>query len=734
MGDTTRALLLLLLLMSTVLTQDFKVGVVDEWPATARALEHAAKAALAALNLTGIGEVEPAAVEPGEPLALPARICQQAKAGVTVVVGGAPAGDNAETARAARLAAEAAARAGVPLLLLQPAPLAASWEVLALYPHEDVVAQAGADLCQAKGWRRAVLLHEGSARSAALIAPDEEQLELQARRLPPKHDDALLRNTLLVLKKAGATNFIVWCGAECAVRVLDAAQRVGLLGARQSFVVLSLELHTQPLHTFSHGGANITGLMLFDPEADSVRDLTSAWREAEGGVLSEDALPPTAVLLAYDAVKIAARAHLDLRLARNETRAAPGDCDSGRGAFHADSLLNYLRAQEEWNGISGALSWEADGQRRVDRLQVVELQRGGLLAHAGVWTAVDGVAWERPAPADGPSPSPGLMVNRTFTVLIAMNDPYVMRRDSTDRLSGNDRYEECLLREEDLTLKKAIEICRAAVVSRIYSENVKNEMEPVFQDKHFAITDLTITAERESAVDFTTPFMNLGIGILFRKPKPPEPKVFAFMLPFSTGVWLLLGVAYLGTSLLLYAVGRLCPEEWQNPYPCIEEPVALENQFTLANALWFNLGAVLLQGSEIAPVAYGTRAVASVWWLFALVITSSYTANLATLLAQKTPVYIISNVYDLANNDKGILYGAKAGGSTFTFFEYSKEQSELYRKMYEEMSKQKMPESNEEGIKRVVEDDEKYAFLMESTTIEYTTERNCLVTKVLSQR
>lgn len=53
--------------------------------------------------------------------------------------------------------------------------------------------QAGADLCQAKGWQQAVLLHEGSARSAALIAPDEELLALQARRLPPKHEDALLR-------------------------------------------------------------------------------------------------------------------------------------------------------------------------------------------------------------------------------------------------------------------------------------------------------------------------------------------------------------------------------------------------------------------------------------------------------------------------------------------------------------------------------------------------------------
>lgn len=67
--------------------------------------------------------------------------------------------------------------------------------------------------------------------------------------------------------------------------------------------------------------------------------------------------------------------------------------------------------------------------------------------------------------------------------------------------------------------------------------------------------------------------------------------------------------------------------------------------------------------------AYSTRAVASVWWVFALVITSSYTANLATLLAKKSSDQIISNVQDLADNQLGIDYGAKAGGSTYTFFE-----------------------------------------------------------------
>lgn len=188
-------------------------------------------------------------------------------------------------------------------------------------------------------------------------------------------------------------------------------------------------------------------------------------------------------------------------------------------------------------------------------------------------------------------------------------------------------------------------------------------------DVHFAITDLTITAEREKSFDFTTPFMNLGVSILFKRPEQPEPAVFAFLLPFSTGVWVCLGLAYVAASLVLYVVGRLCPDEWQNPYPCVEEPVALENQFTLANAFWFNLGAMLLQGSEIAPVAYGTRAAASVWWLFALVITSSYTANLATLLAKKTTTELIHSVEELADNPYGITYGAKLGGSTYNFFQ-----------------------------------------------------------------
>lgn len=96
-------------------------------------------------------------------------------------------------------------------------------------------------------------------------------------------------------------------------------------------------------------------------------------------------------------------------------------------------------------------------------------------------------------------------------------------------------------------------------------------------------------------------FVGAGISILFQKPKKQPPSTFSFMSPFSTGVWMSLGGAYLTVSILLFVIGRLSPNEWDNPYPCVEQPTQLENQFSIANAMWFCIGALLQQGSEIAP-------------------------------------------------------------------------------------------------------------------------------------
>lgn len=96
--------------------------------------------------------------------------------------------------------------------------------------------------------------------------------------------------------------------------------------------------------------------------------------------------------------------------------------------------------------------------------------------------------------------------------------------------------------------------------------------------------------------------MNTGISILYRTPTKAPPSLFSFLLPFSNDVWVKLIGAYTVVSLLLFVIGRFSPQEWNNPYPCIEEAEELSNQFTLKNAFWFAIGSIMQQGSEIAPM------------------------------------------------------------------------------------------------------------------------------------
>ena len=58
---------------------------------------------------------------------------------------------------------------------------------------------------------------------------------------------------------------------------------------------------------------------------------------------------------------------------------------------------------------------------------------------------------------------------------------------------------------------------------------------------------------------------------------------------------------------------------------CFQE---LENQFSLLNSFWFVLGALMQQGSDVAPLALNVRFLGGVWFFFALIMISSYTANL----------------------------------------------------------------------------------------------------------
>ncbi len=51
-----------------------------------------------------------------------------------------------------------------------------------------------------------------------------------------------------------------------------------------------------------------------------------------------------------------------------------------------------------------------------------------------------------------------------------------------------------------------------------------------------AVAALTITYERETVLDFSTPFMTLGGSLLFMRPKTQKPSIFSFLQPLSPTV------------------------------------------------------------------------------------------------------------------------------------------------------------------------------------------------------
>lgn len=75
-----------------------------------------------------------------------------------------------------------------------------------------------------------------------------------------------------------------------------------------------------------------------------------------------------------------------------------------------------------------------------------------------------------------------------------------------------------------------------------------------------------------------------------------------------------------------------------------------------------------------------------------------------------------------------VKFGAKKGGATFNFFKES--ENPTYQSMYRYMSEHPefMTSSNDQGLEWAKTDN--YAFLMESSSIEYLAERNCEITQI----
>ncbi|XP_049703689.1 glutamate receptor ionotropic, kainate 2 isoform X5 [Helicoverpa armigera] len=615
-----------------------------------------------------------------------------------------------------------------------------------LYPHPAALSRAYVDLVRAWGWRSFTIVYENSdglVRLQELLkAHGPSELPVAVRQLPDSHD---YRPLLKQIKNSAESHIVLDCTTERIRDVLQQAQQIGMMSDYHSYLITSLDLHSVDLEEFKYGGTNITALRLLDPERADVQRVVRDWVYDEarkgrklqlGHTTAKENMTfiKTETALMYDAVHLFAKALHDLDTSQ-QIDVRPLSCEAEDTWPHGYSLINYMKIVE-MKGLTGVIKFDHQGFRSDFTLDIIELTRDGL-QKAGTWNSSEGVNYTR-SYGENQKQIVEILQNKTLIVTTILSSPYCMRREASEKLTGNAQFEGYaidLIHEISKILGFNYTF-KLAPDGRYGSYNRETKewdgmiRELLEQRADLAIADLTITYDREQVVDFTMPFMNLGISVLYRKPIKQPPNLFSFLSPLSLDVWIYMATAYLGVSVLLFILARFSPYEWDSPRNCLDEPPVLENQFTLLNSLWFTIGSLMQQGSDIAPKAVSTRMVAGMWWFFTLIMISSYTANLAAFLTVERMDSPIESAEDLAKQTK-IKYGALKGGSTAAFFRDSN--FSTYQRMWSFMESARpsvFATSNKEGEERVVRGKGAYAYLMESTTIEYVVERNCDLTQV----
>ncbi|XP_043556632.1 glutamate receptor ionotropic, kainate 1 isoform X2 [Chiloscyllium plagiosum] len=621
-----------------------------------------------------------------------------------------------------------------------------------LYPEYTSISRAILDLVQYYKWKTITVVYEDSTgliRLQELMkAPSRYNIKVKIRQLPSGNRDA---KPLLKQMKRGKEFFVIFdCTYTTAAQILKQILSMGMMTEYYHYFFTTLDLFALNLEPYRYSGVNMTGFRLLNIDNPRVASIIDKWAmeqlqapwKSDSGIL--DGMITTDAALMYDAVYVIS---LAFRKAFQMTVSSL-QCHRHKPWRFGSRFMNLIK-ETQWDGLTGRITFnKTDGLRKDFNLDIISLKEEGLEQPSrgsrypyskvwqkiGIWNSNTGLNMTDSLKNKSANITDSL-ANRTLLVTTILEDPYVMHKKSDKPLYGNDRFEGyCLdlLKELSNILGFTYEV-RLVADGKYGAQNEKSEWngmvgELIDHKADLAVAPLTITYVREKVIDFSKPFMTLGISILYRKPNGTNPGVFSFLNPLSPDIWMYVLLACLGVSCVLFVIARFTPYEWYNPHPCNPDSDVVENNFTLLNSFWFGVGALMQQGSELMPKALSTRIVGGIWWFFTLIIISSYTANLAAFLTVERMDSPIDSADDLAKQTK-IEYGAVRDGSTMTFFKKSK--ISTYEKMWAFMNSRKQTallKNNEEGIQRVLTTD--YALLMESTSIEYVTQRNCNLTQI----
>eukprot|EP00057_Strongylocentrotus_purpuratus_P014630 XP_011669104.1 PREDICTED: glutamate receptor ionotropic, kainate 2 isoform X2 [Strongylocentrotus purpuratus] len=611
----------------------------------------------------------------------------------------------------------------------EPKPHLPGQSTIYMHPSNDIVSRAIRDLVKAFRWKKISIIYDdfnGLTRlKDVLMESMHRDIELTIYYTKSMPFGTMMKR----IKSSGANHIIIDCSRKSLIQLLEKILEAQMLLRGYSYIMTSLDTFSLDLTRYSGDMVNMTALQLVDMQVPENMELLREYKEyaLRNGVGPEDAGMTTEGVITFDGVNLISKAlhHANRQTSNLAVKAL--SCERNQPWETGLTLHNDIESTV-MKGLTGDVEFE-DGERSNVVLHVTSLHEEGML-QVGNWTREHGIDMYPVLYKSSAASRAG--INRTLVVTTVLEKPFVMFKTTEDgrTLEGNDKFEGfCIDLLHQLSLKLGFDYRIKLVEDGNYGGQKEDGSfdgmvaELMERKADLAVAPLTISYVREQVIDFSKPFMYLGVCILYRVSEPQNPGVFSFLNPLSFDIWMYIIMAYLTVSLSFFMLARFSPYEWYNSHPINPEYDAVENQFTLLSCLWFSFGGLMQQGSELNPKAFSTRVLSGFWWFFSLILVSSYTANLAAFLTVERMVSPITNADDLAKQTT-IEYGTRTSGATNTFFKRST--IHTYKTMWEFMSSKPhvFVQTYREGIDRVL-NNKNYAFLMESTMAEYEVSQHC---------
>ncbi|XP_021293155.1 glutamate receptor 3.7 isoform X2 [Herrania umbratica] len=546
---------------------------------------------------------------------------------------------------------------------------------------------AMADLIGFYGWKEVIAIYvdDDYGRNGISVLNNEldRRMAKAFYKLPlPAHfaqSDviSLLNNSKLL----GPRVYVVHVNPDPQLRIFAFAKKLQMMTS--DYVWLATDWLSATVDSFSpmnqtalHSLQGVVGLRQHIPESNQKKDFMSRWRNMQQKGLATSQLN-TYGLCAYDTVWTVAHSIDKFINDGNNLTFSSSDKlnDIKTGEMHleklkvfdgGDILLKEL-LQTNFSGLTGQVHFSSDRNIVTSGYDVINIDN--MAVHTvGYWSGTFGFSVSPPETRQGTQHGnseidqklhsvtwPGGKTERPRGWVIA-DDERPLRIGVPYRASFVDFVTE--LHDSHKIAGYCIDVFTAALElipyhvpykfelfgdgrsNPNYGQLVKMVADNVFDA---AVGDIAIVKNRTKIVDFSQPYVTTGL-VIVAPMRNPKSSAWVFLKPFTVDMWCMIAAAFVIIGIVIWILEHRVNDAFRGP-----------PRRQIVTMFMFSFSTLFKTNQEETLSALG-RVVMVVWLFLLMVITSSYTANLTSILTVQQLSSPITGIDSLIANTWPIGY------------------------------------------------------------------------------